>query len=148
MEKIREYNKYVFLLVYLSVSSFMVMFIYLSYYISPNIFNYYGIIYHYNSPFVLLASVSFCLFFSRLQFKNRIVNWIGASCFSVYLFHSDSLIQPTWFKTYCENVFQSSNIMMISMHMALFVIFIFLISIFLDQLRKYLWNVLCRFLKF
>lgn len=41
--------------------------------------------YDYNSPFVFFASVSLFLFFSRLQFRSRRVNYMAGAAFGCYL---------------------------------------------------------------
>lgn len=42
----------------------------------------------YNSPFVIGASCYLLLFFSKLTFQCKMINWIACSAFAAYLFHS------------------------------------------------------------
>lgn len=46
----------------------------------------------YNSPFVVLSSVTFFLFFARLRFESKAVNYIARSSFAAYLIHKNPLV--------------------------------------------------------
>ena len=45
--------------------------------------------YGYNSPVLILMSVTFFLFFASFDFKSKLVNWIASSVFAVYLVHEN-----------------------------------------------------------
>lgn len=59
--------------------------------------------YAYNSPFVLIEALAvFCLF-ARMNFSNRVVNYLASSAFAVYLVHKNpyvwgGMIKPTLIK--------------------------------------------------
>lgn len=58
-----------------------------------------GQIFSYINPVVILASVFLLLFFSKLRFTNRLVNWIASSCFAVFLLHTNvNLCEPVFCK--------------------------------------------------
>lgn len=40
----------------------------------------------YNSPFVIIAAVSLFLYFTRISFTSKAINYLSASCLSIYLF--------------------------------------------------------------
>lgn len=48
----------------------------------------------YNSPLVIFGSLCLLLLFSRFTFRSKAVNWLAASCFSIYLFHCHPLVLP------------------------------------------------------
>lgn len=50
----------------------------------------------YTSPFVIGASVSMLLLFSKFEFESKFVNWIAASSFSMYLIQLHPMIWPIW----------------------------------------------------
>lgn len=41
--------------------------------------------YDYNSIFVILSAISLLMYFSKLSFKSRFINWVGSSTFFVYI---------------------------------------------------------------
>ena len=52
----------------------------------------------YNSPFVIGASIYFFMFFCKKEIPFiRIVNWLGASSFAVYLFHGEYTVRHLLF---------------------------------------------------
>lgn len=52
-----------------------------------NKIGYFYTLWYYTSPLIIAASVFLLLFFSKIPFQNKIINWVAASCFSVYLLH-------------------------------------------------------------
>ncbi len=50
----------------------------------------------YTSPFVIAASVSMLLLFSKFDFKSNFVNWLAASSFSMYLIQLHPMVWPIW----------------------------------------------------
>lgn len=48
----------------------------------------------YSSPFVVLASTFFFLAFTKKQFSNKTINYIGCSSFSIYLIHCHPFVNP------------------------------------------------------
>lgn len=91
------------------------------------------------SPFIILESVLFTLFFSKLSFKSKIVNWIANSCFAVYLFHCT----PITLNEYCNQVrhFHSDgNYIAI----CLMIIVVYIVSILIDKVRISVWKYLSK----
>lgn len=50
------------------------------------------IAYAYNSPFVLLAAMSFFCLFAKMTFSNRHINYLASSSFAVYLIHKNPFV--------------------------------------------------------
>ena len=93
----------------------------------------------YLSPLVIIDALFFLLFFSKINFKNRIINWIAISSFAAYLFHFS-----LW-DLYVDTL----NDCMINMNTFLFILFYFLyvfsffiIAIFIDKIRIYFFEKL------
>lgn len=93
----------------------------------------------YNSLFVVAASVSLLLMFRQFSFKSRIVNWLSASAFAIYLVHQAPGVNGLYLKFFKES-YQS-------MHGALFIPFailatsiIGLICVIFDKLRIVIWE--------
>lgn len=98
-----------------------------------------GTLYAYSSPLVIISSVFFFLFFSKLSFSCYTVNWVAISAFSIYLTHCNPLfLMPIYVKYITEWYSLDTT------HFLFFVMgFMFLIafsSILLDKLRLFLWS--------
>ena len=100
-------------------------------------------IFDYSSPLIILASFYFFLFFTKISFYNKAINWIASSSFAVYLFHADPLIfEPYYLDTIrCWHI--NANLPMFLLQVSGLVIAVFCLSILLDKIRLYIWNQLC-----
>ena len=132
--RITEFSKYVFLGIY-CLSAFCVA-------ILLFVKHYYGVIpltehmlMSYVCPFMVLCSVSLFLFFSKLQIKSKAINWISASCLSVYLIHANTLVAP-YYRALAGNEYREGNYF-------IFIAIIggvFLCCVSVDQIRKVLFK--------
>ena len=97
--------------------------------------------YAYSSPLVIVPSAYFLLFFSKIKLSyNKIVNWLAASCFSIYLTHSN-----VWLARYYDGVIQhlfaSYKYAGFFSRAILFIALVFLGSILIDKIRILLWSI-------
>ncbi len=90
----------------------------------------------YISPFILLESILFFLFFTKLSFKSRVVNWISSSCFAVYLFHCT----PITLDGFCEQIRKYDGVGDY-LSIVVMIIVIFTVSIMVDKVRMLLWSL-------
>ena len=135
--KYTQFNKYTDLFLYLVISVLMVgCSLALTYFFDKG-----GtVLFLYSSPFVILSSVFFFLFFTKLYFYSKIVNWVAASCFAVYLVHNSPYIFypyyidviKHWFDTETTSRFLLNTIGLI------FVFFVF--SVLFDKVRIWVWS--------
>lgn len=138
-EKLFNFNKKYDLLIYLLITLLVPVVIMVCSQVSPSIWGIYDRLLRYNSPFVMLASIYFSLYFTKLKFQLKSVNFIGASCFAVYLIHTDALIRG-YVKDYCQRLFANNDIFVYSIIITLLIIGLFVIAVLVDQLRKWLWS--------
>ena len=89
------------------------------------------------SPFIILESVLFMLFFSKLCIKSKIINWIASSCFAVYLFHCT----PITLDGFCAQVRKFHSVGDY-LSIGVMIIVIYIISIVLDKVRIQIWKIL------
>lgn len=95
----------------------------------------------YNSPMVIIASLSIFLFFTKLHIKkNKIINYIAASCFAAYLFQMNHFFAHEIFITSIKRGFINNNFFIFIIETALFLITIFIASIILDKIRLWIWE--------
>lgn len=92
-------------------------------------------IFSYISPLVIVCSIYFFLFFTKIKIQSRFINWVSASSFAVFLTHTHFEIVFRYFKTtiiYIYNSFSPTVFITISL---LFLIGVFIFSILIDKIR-------------
>lgn len=98
----------------------------------------------YICPLVILMSLFMVILFSKLHIQSILINWVAASCFAVYLFHTHITLFYDYFKHFVANLYAQYDSVL-----CLFVIGVFLLSVFttaivLDQPRKWMWNLIAK----
>lgn len=96
----------------------------------------------YTNPLVIVASLSLLLFFNRLQFTNKTVNWLAASAFSIYLFHSNSNIFLPYFVYTIKNIYISFNGVYCLFGLLFFLIIVSLVAMMIDKIRIAIWKLI------
>ncbi len=134
--KYTQFNKYIDISLYLSVSIFMA--------IASMAFTYFfdkggTILFLYSSPFVILSSVSFFLFFTKLSLRSQIVNWIAASCFAVYLVHTSPFIFHPYYIDVIKQWFETESRICFVLYTSGLIMAFFVFSILFDKLRIGAW---------
>lgn len=91
----------------------------------------------YNSPFVIMASISFFIMFKSMHFSNAIINYCAASAFAVYLIHKNPLI---WlpFTNWIKDMWETTTLPIFTLLIIAVTLGIFWASILIDQSRRYL----------
>lgn len=92
------------------------------------------------SPLIVLISVFFLLYFANLKFKSLFVNIVAASSFAAFLLHANPNISP-WYLEKCKSWHEEFGILGWG-YISLFVIFLFALSVMIDQLRLCVWRCL------
>ncbi|GAB6975896.1 acyltransferase family protein [Prevotella falsenii] len=101
-----------------------------------------GRLFTYTNPLVLLESLLLLIIFSRISIKSKIINWVGISCFSVYLLHANELLLRPYYGKIINNLSVTESTEWFLVFTMLFILSIFLISILLDKVRIAIWNIL------
>ena len=98
---------------------------------------------HYDSPLAVIAALFFLLFFSKLNFQSKAVNWMASSAFAIYLIHENALVSP-----YYHQIFNNlhENIPLIFWYPLMLgtVIVLGLGFIIIDKLRILAWKGVLR----
>ena len=100
----------------------------------------------YLSPFVIFSSVCLFLFILKFDFRNKVINWIAASVFSVYLIHCNPII----FKHYtdfCSYLFEQYNTVQYIALVTLFILSVFIVAIILDKIRIIGWKYVVKLIQ-
>ncbi len=102
--------------------------------------------YAYTNPLVIIAALYLLLFFSELKFQNKLVNWVGASCFAVFLLHSNPNLYMK-FVEIVQHIYGTTNGITCISLILLFLIAVFVVAILIDQIRIFIWKYLSRFIE-
>ena len=101
-----------------------------------NTFYHYG----YSHPIVIASSIFLFLAFSKIQFSNSTINFIGASSLAVYLFHCHGSILHTYYCTQIMQWFKSQDTINFIIYTIGFIILVYVGAILIDKLRLYTWD--------
>lgn len=103
-----------------------------------------GRLFSYASPLVIIASVYLMLFFSKLSFQSKCINWIATSCLAVYLLHCNGFFFGKYYRQIIEQIYYHSDYPYIGTIMYIFAVYI--VAIFIDKVRLYCWNLISHLL--
>lgn len=90
----------------------------------------------YNSPFVILSSVSLLLFFLSLDLRSRVVNSLARASFAVYLVHKAPVVWGGFMKPFVVKCWASMSLAGFSVTALLLATGIYLAVVPLDILRR------------
>ncbi len=98
---------------------------------------------HNDSPLNIVAALYLLLYFSKIQFQSRFVNWLAASAFAMYLIHEHSLVSP-YFHQLFHHLFDAVPL---AAYYPLMIILLFLMGftfIVIDKIRLLIWGLIQR----
>ena len=105
---------------------------------SKNVFD---LTYAYSNPIVILGALFLLLYFSKMKIPyNKTINWLGASSFAVYLFHSETTMRNQFFCPHIQSIFDSCFGVGCVGLIFLYLCVIYIVSVLIDQLRLLSWN--------
>lgn len=102
-----------------------------------------SLLWKYTSPLVIVSALHFLLFFSKISFSNKFVNYVAASSFAIYLIHSNAFLAKPYYDDIIKGWFysQDSTLMFICMTAGLLAGY-FVVAILLDKVRIFCWRKL------
>lgn len=98
--------------------------------------------YSYVNPIIIIESLFIVVLFTKLNFNNKLINWVATSAFSVYLFHCNDYIFRPYYVNYSQYIFNHWSGIEYLCIIFSFMLSIFVFSIIFDKLRIFLWNFL------
>lgn len=101
-----------------------------------------GKMFSYVNPMVIISALSMLLYFNGLKIKGKLVNWLAASSFAIFLLHTNPNLCEPYFKKCVLWLYDGYDGIT-----CLWLIFTFLLAvgmsaILIDQIRKKLWRVI------
>jgi len=97
--------------------------------------------YAYSNPLNIIGALYLLLFFSKIKIPyNRIINWVGASSFAVYLFHGEGTIRNQFFTPQVQYIYDAYFGIGCITLIFLFLLFVYFVSVLIDQVRIFSWK--------
>lgn len=97
----------------------------------------------YTNPLNIIGALTLLLFFTKLDFKSKVINYVATSCFAVYLLHMHFCVSDYYINTAKSLYNKFYGITYFATILALFVA-VFIVAIVLGRIRifsfNYLWN--------
>lgn len=132
--------KRVYLLVYIGIGVVLALSYYASEMLGVSFLS--RLIYQYDNPFVIVASLSLLLYFSRIPLKSKVINWIGASSFAVFLFHMNPHVFKQYYIPAIQTMYNNNDGMVAMLFILLVIIVTYVLSILIDQPRILTWEMM------
>ena len=95
----------------------------------------------YASPTIITGSVFFFLFFTKISFHNRFVNWIAASAFAVYVLNCETHFWTNYLSIN-HSWWLKGDVTIYIVKTLLLDVAVFVVAIILDKVRMLIWNLL------
>lgn len=100
-----------------------------------------AIIISYTNPINIIGALSLLIFFTRLSFKSKIINYISNSCFAVYLIHMHFCISNKYLYI-SKRIYNENDGIIYIAYILTFIVAVFLLSILFDKVRIKVFNTI------
>lgn len=101
-----------------------------------------GRLYNYTSPLILVSSAYFFLLFTKIHFRNNVVNWIARSSFAAFLVHMNPHFINTYFVEPINHWHSTQPGFIMAVLTAGYILCIFFVAVLLDQPQRYFSHLL------
>ena len=99
-------------------------------------------LFSYISPTVVVSALYLLLYFTKIQFYSKFVNWVAASSFAAFLLHMHLDIVDIYYRSVIQTIYAQFQGLTVLVLISIYILSIFIIAILFDQLRKFCWNFL------
>ena len=103
---------------------------------------YSNLLFCYNSPFVILASVVVFLLFQNFSLRSNLINYIAISSFAVFLFHANHFFLDRVYVPIIRYWFTNDLVVVFLLKVFIFIVIVFGASIAIDKIRIYVYSFL------
>ncbi len=98
-------------------------------------------VYSFINPFILVGSIGLFSWFNSLRMgHSKIINWVSASVFAVYLLHINTFLTVPFFIPTVQWIYHAFSGITCLLLIGLFDLLVFTSAIIADQPRKFLWK--------
>jgi len=99
-----------------------------------------------DNPLVILAAILLVMTFSKLKLQSKLVNWLAASCFTVYLIHYHPIVYQHLMVGMRQMHLQFDGLIYAVLLIAS-LLAIYVLCTLCDQIRLLAWNVIQKTMK-
>jgi surface polysaccharide O-acyltransferase-like enzyme len=99
-------------------------------------------LYKYSSPLCIASALFFILAFSKMSVQSKLVNIVATSCFAVYLVHDNPYFCYAFYMPLIKEWFTTQSTVSFILLTGIWILFLFLASILLDQIRLRVWKII------
>lgn len=93
----------------------------------------------YISPYCIAFSMFMIMLFSKFEIQSKVINWIAASSFAVFLIHTNP--NTLWhFKDFLVNLYEKTDCLEYWLYTFGFLILVFITAVVIDQIRIVVWR--------
>lgn len=93
-----------------------------------------------DNPLIIFAGILMLLSFKKLTFHSKIVNWLAASSFAVYLIHYSPFVYPYFMKG-MRYLYYHFDGMIYGVTLLIALLIVFFVCTLFDQLRIFCWKI-------
>lgn len=94
-----------------------------------------------DNPLVIFISILMVLCFSKLKFQSKVINWLAASCFAVYLIHYSPFVYP-YLMQLIRDVYAQFDGLIYGFTLLFALVMVYVLCTLFDQLRILSWTLL------
>lgn len=102
----------------------------------------FGKMFSYVNPLVIMSAMMLLLYFKGLRFHSKFINWCAASSFAIFLLHTNPNICEPYYTPFVRKLYSENSGLECIISIAVFVIIVAIVAIWIDQIRKLVWNKL------
>lgn len=88
----------------------------------------------YASPFIIIQALFLFVAFARMKFQSSVVNWLSASCLSIFLIHMHPAIKEIGYYAYSKSLYDLPVLQHIGI-LTVLIVGVFFGSIMIDKVR-------------
>ncbi len=96
----------------------------------------------------IIASIALLLLFARFEFQSRVLNYIAASSFAVYLIQVNPVVFNPYFNEPIRFMWREFPLWQSALMITAFLVGVFFACVLLDQVRILVWRGICRLINF
>lgn len=137
--RLMHINKYWFLLIWVTCVSSMSLIVWSSAFVSVSLLNHLMKVFtSYTNPITIFAACCLLLFFTRLSFQSKLINWLAAGSFAAYLTHQQLYVRPLYFELMRNINKQIASPILFFFAALATMLLIYLVSALLDAVRRFI----------
>jgi len=110
-------------------------------YFSMMIFGFAGRQLRDDNPLAIFSSIMLVITFKKMKFQTKFVNWLAASCFSVYLIHYSPFVYP-YIMQLMNNIYMNFDGLLFGLVFLTSLMLIYVFCTMIDQIRVLNWKLI------